>query len=168
MSMLDWNAYRKQLASTIGEIAKAAPDLVKGYRTLVASRATTGALDAKTRELVALAVAVTVRCDGCIATHVELARRTTGRHADRSPTRSASRSWSTRAPRSCTLARTIDAFTRVRRQEPPRRPDRTPPGRATRAISARRYITRAAYTSHAGRSVFDPDLGGARRPPRGG
>jgi alkylhydroperoxidase/carboxymuconolactone decarboxylase family protein YurZ len=67
MSMLDWNAYRKQLASTIGEIAKAAPDLVKGYRTLVASRATTGALDAKTRELVALAVAVTVRCDGCIA-----------------------------------------------------------------------------------------------------
>lgn len=75
MSMLDWNAYRKQLASTIGEIAKAAPDLVKGYRTLVASRSTSGALDAKTRELVALAVAVTVRCDGCIATHVELARK---------------------------------------------------------------------------------------------
>jgi AhpD family alkylhydroperoxidase len=75
MSMLDWNAYRKQLASTIGEIAKAAPDLVKGYRTLVASRATSGALEAKTRELVALAVAVTVRCDGCIATHVELARK---------------------------------------------------------------------------------------------
>jgi len=75
MSMLDWNAYRKQLAWTIGEIAKAAPDLVKGYRTLAASRATTGALDAKTRELVALAVAVTVRCDGCIATHVELAQK---------------------------------------------------------------------------------------------
>jgi AhpD family alkylhydroperoxidase len=75
MSMLDWNAYRKQLATTIGEIGKSAPDLVKGYRALVASRASTGALDAKTRELVALAVAVTVRCDGCIATHVELARR---------------------------------------------------------------------------------------------
>ncbi len=75
MSMLDWNAYRKQLGATIAEIAKTAPDLVKGYKTLVASRATQGALDPKTRELVALAVAVTVRCDGCIATHVELARR---------------------------------------------------------------------------------------------
>jgi AhpD family alkylhydroperoxidase len=35
----------------------------------------TGALDAKTRELVALAVAVTVRCDGCVTTHVELVRK---------------------------------------------------------------------------------------------
>ena len=75
MSMLDWNAYRKQVASAIAEIGKMAPDLVKGYRTLVTSRATTGALDAKTRELVALAVAVTVRCDGCIATHVALAKK---------------------------------------------------------------------------------------------
>lgn len=75
MSMLDWDTYRKQLAATIGEIAKGSPDLVKGYRTLVAARSTSGALDAKTRELMALAVSVTVRCDGCIATHVELARR---------------------------------------------------------------------------------------------
>ncbi len=75
MGMLDWNEYRKQLASTIAEIAKASPDLVKGYRALVGARTTQGALDPKTRELVALAVAVTVRCDGCIATHAELARR---------------------------------------------------------------------------------------------
>ena len=75
MSMIDWNEYRKQLATTIAEIGRAAPDLLKGYRTLVDSRAKSGALDAKTRELVALAVAVTVRCDGCIATHVEQARK---------------------------------------------------------------------------------------------
>lgn len=75
MSMLDWNAYRKQIAAGISEIAKASPDVVKGYRTISAARATTGALDAKTRELVAIAVAVTVRCDGCIATHVALAKK---------------------------------------------------------------------------------------------
>ena len=75
MAMIDWNEYRKQLGSTIAELGRTAPDLVKGYRTLVASHATSGALDSKTRELVALAVAVTVRCDGCITTHVELARR---------------------------------------------------------------------------------------------
>jgi len=75
MSMMDWNGYRKQLASTIAEIAKSSPDVVKGYRMVGAARTSTGALDAKTRELVALAVAVTVRCDGCIATHVEAARK---------------------------------------------------------------------------------------------
>ena len=75
MPMLDWNAYRKQLATTIGEIAKHSPDLVKGYRQLVGAHTAEGALDAKTRELVALAVAVTVRCDGCITTHVDLARK---------------------------------------------------------------------------------------------
>jgi len=75
MSMLDWDGYRKQLAATIAEIAKSAPDLVRGYRMLVTSRAKSGALDAKTRELVAVAVAVTVRCDGCIATHVEQAKK---------------------------------------------------------------------------------------------
>jgi AhpD family alkylhydroperoxidase len=75
MNMMDWNGYRAQLASTIGEIGRSSPDLVKGYRTIAESRAKTGVLEAKTRELVALAVAVTVRCDGCIATHVELARK---------------------------------------------------------------------------------------------
>ena len=75
MSMLDWDGYRKQLAAAISEIAKAAPDLVRGYRMLATSRAKSGALDAKTRELVALAVAVTVRCDGCITTHVDLAKK---------------------------------------------------------------------------------------------
>ena len=75
MSMLNWADYRQQLVTTIAEIAKASPDLVKGYRALASARSTQGALDAKTRELVALAVAVTVRCDGCIATHVDLARK---------------------------------------------------------------------------------------------
>ncbi len=75
MGMLDWNEYRKQLATTIAEIAKLSPDLVKGYRAIAASHATKGTLDAKTRELIALAVAVTVKCDGCITVHVEQARR---------------------------------------------------------------------------------------------
>jgi AhpD family alkylhydroperoxidase len=73
MSMLDWNQYRKQLATTIAEIAKSSPDVVKGYRTIVGAHATDGAIDPKTRELIALAVAVTLRCDGCITTHADLA-----------------------------------------------------------------------------------------------
>jgi AhpD family alkylhydroperoxidase len=75
MSMIDWNVCRQQLAATIAEIAKMSPDLVKGYRELVGAHSAEGALDPKTRELVALAVAVTLRCDGCITTHVDLARK---------------------------------------------------------------------------------------------
>jgi AhpD family alkylhydroperoxidase len=75
MAMLDWNSYRQQLTVRIGEIAKLSPDTIKGYQALSAAGVTTNRLGPKTRELIALAVAVTVRCDGCIAVHTEAAAR---------------------------------------------------------------------------------------------
>lgn len=71
--MLDWNIYRQQLIDTIGQIARLSPDVVRGYNTLSASGSKTNHLDPKTRELIALAVAVSLRCDGCIATHTDAA-----------------------------------------------------------------------------------------------
>ena len=68
--MLDWLQYRKELLGRIGEIGKLSPDTLKGYQTLSAAGGKTGRLDAKTRELISLAVAVTTRCDGCITVHV--------------------------------------------------------------------------------------------------
>lgn len=67
--MLDWNDYRKQLLGRIGELGKLSPDTLAGYQTLSAAGKKTNHLDAKTRELIALAVAVTSRCDGCITVH---------------------------------------------------------------------------------------------------
>jgi AhpD family alkylhydroperoxidase len=69
-TMLDWLQYRKELLGRIGEIGKLSPDTLKGYQTLSAAGEKTGHLDAKTRELISLAVAVTTRCDGCITVHV--------------------------------------------------------------------------------------------------
>lgn len=71
--MLDWNNYRTQILATIGDIAKISPDTVRGYGQLGAAGAKTAHLDAKTRELIALAVAVTRQCDGCITTHTDAA-----------------------------------------------------------------------------------------------
>ena len=68
--MLDWLGYRKELMGRIGDIAKLSPDTVKGYQTLSGAGGKTGHLDAKMRELISLAVAVTTRCDGCITVHV--------------------------------------------------------------------------------------------------
>ncbi|MGN6482635.1 carboxymuconolactone decarboxylase family protein [Luteibacter sp.] len=72
--MLDWVAYKKELMGRIGEIGKLSPDTLKGYQTLSAANAhKEGSLGAKTRELISLAVAVTMRCDGCITVHTDAA-----------------------------------------------------------------------------------------------
>lgn len=71
--MIDWNTYRDELKGRIGEIGKLSPDTVRGYATLSVAGAKTQHLDAKTRELIGLAVAVTTRCDGCITVHVDAA-----------------------------------------------------------------------------------------------
>jgi len=72
--MLDWNNYRAELMERIGDLASASPDTVKGYQMLSSASQKTNALDAKTRELIAMAVAVTTRCDGCISVHSKRAR----------------------------------------------------------------------------------------------
>src|SRR6516165_4296004 len=71
--MLDWNEYRKQLVARIPELGRLTPDTIRGYRELSEAGSKTGKLDAKSRELVALAVAVTRQCDGCIAVHTDAA-----------------------------------------------------------------------------------------------
>ena len=75
MAMLDWNEYRKQILSRVREIGKLSPDTVKGYAELGGAGAKTGHLDAKTRELIALAVAISLRCDGCITVHTAAAKK---------------------------------------------------------------------------------------------
>jgi AhpD family alkylhydroperoxidase len=69
MSMIDWNEYRNQLMANIGDFAKLAPDSVGGYMMASGAGSKTNHLDAKVRQLISLAVAVTTRCDGCISVH---------------------------------------------------------------------------------------------------
>ena len=74
MHMLDWNTYRQQLVTGVGGLGKLNPDIVKGYTTPSRAGQKAGHLDEKTRELIALAVAITLRCDGCITVHTAEAR----------------------------------------------------------------------------------------------
>jgi AhpD family alkylhydroperoxidase len=73
--MLDWNEYRGQLAAGVKEVGQLSPDTVKGYIELSSAGQKKDLLGAKMRELIALAVAVTARCDGCITVHSEAAIR---------------------------------------------------------------------------------------------
>jgi AhpD family alkylhydroperoxidase len=71
--MIDWNEYRKQLTGGVKEIGQLSPDTIRGYMELSAAGQKSNLLGAKTRELIALAVAVSLRCDGCITVHTEAA-----------------------------------------------------------------------------------------------
>lgn len=71
--MQDWNSYRSDLLSKVGDYAKLSPDVMKGLQIMDGGAAKTGHLAPKMHELIALAVAVTTRCDGCIAVHTKAA-----------------------------------------------------------------------------------------------
>lgn len=53
------------------ELRRAIPDVYKGFHDLHHAAFAAGALDVKTKELIALAISVTERCDGCIASHAQ-------------------------------------------------------------------------------------------------
>ena len=75
MHMIDWNAYRAQISTGVGGLAKLSPDTVKGYGVMNGAGQKTSHFDEKTRELIAIAVAISLRCDGCITVHTEAARK---------------------------------------------------------------------------------------------
>lgn len=71
--MQDWNTYRDSLLERVGDYAKLSPEVIRGLVTMDNAAAKTGHLEPKIHELIALAVAVTTRCDGCISIHTKKA-----------------------------------------------------------------------------------------------
>jgi AhpD family alkylhydroperoxidase len=71
--MLDWNEYQKQIQQEIAEIGRTNHEVVIGYRQLSEAGNASNLLGGKVTELIALAVAVTRQCDGCIVTHTDAA-----------------------------------------------------------------------------------------------
>jgi AhpD family alkylhydroperoxidase len=69
----NWNNYHDRVRNGIAGIGRANPDLLRGYRTLGEAGKKADLLGPKIRELIALAVAVTVQCDGCMIVHTEAA-----------------------------------------------------------------------------------------------
>jgi len=68
-------AVLEQLRPLHRELRHAIPDVYKGFAEFHHAAFAAGDLDVKTKELIALAIAVVQRCDGCIASHAEGAAR---------------------------------------------------------------------------------------------
>lgn len=66
-------AIREELRAPTRALRQAIPDVYEGYRGLHDAALASGALDAKTKELIALAIAVSKECDGCVAAHTHAA-----------------------------------------------------------------------------------------------
>ncbi|MBR0653402.1 carboxymuconolactone decarboxylase family protein [Roseomonas terrae] len=71
--MKDWKAYSEALRGRGKELGQLHPEIVKGFVALNNGAAKAAHLDAKMREFISLAVAVTTRCDGCIDAHTRKA-----------------------------------------------------------------------------------------------
>lgn len=57
------------------QLRRVIPDVYQGFGELHRAAFTAGALDTRTKELIALAVGVVEGCDGCIASHAQAAAR---------------------------------------------------------------------------------------------
>ena len=69
----DWPDLAKELSGDIRSLRAGAPEVMKGFSALAQAALKADALDTKTKELIALAISVATRCDGCIAFHAEAA-----------------------------------------------------------------------------------------------
>jgi AhpD family alkylhydroperoxidase len=65
----------KHLSEVNRELRTLIPDAFSGFAHLHKAALAEGALDAKTKELIALAIAIAEQCDGCIASHARNAHR---------------------------------------------------------------------------------------------
>lgn len=69
----DWAALTKDLSAMLREMRGGAPDVMKGFSGMAQAALRADALDTKTKELIALAIGIAVRCDDCIAFHAKAA-----------------------------------------------------------------------------------------------
>lgn len=70
VSVKDFPAHYQELNLWMEKLGAAMPEVMQGFGALHGASIKAGALDSKTKELIALGIAITVRCDGCISYHV--------------------------------------------------------------------------------------------------
>lgn len=68
---MDWKDFMTETEANIGAFSKEAPETVRGFGIMGKAAKTDGALSEKTKEFIALGIAIATRCDSCIGFHVK-------------------------------------------------------------------------------------------------
>jgi len=71
----DYPELARDLSADIAELRKGIPDTMSGFSAMARAATAGGVLDSKTKKLIASAIGVAVRCDGCVAFHAKAAHK---------------------------------------------------------------------------------------------
>lgn len=69
--MGNYKEQAKDVFNFIGTLSKENPGIAEGFVTMHKATGEDKALSGKQKELIALGIAITIRCEGCIACHVQ-------------------------------------------------------------------------------------------------
>lgn len=69
----DYKTYASEMDARLVTLFRGLPGTMKAYRHMMDEATRDGALDSKTKELMALAIAIVAPCEGCIVYHVRAA-----------------------------------------------------------------------------------------------
>lgn len=76
MTTSNWGAFLQETDDRMAALREAMPETARAFGRLAGAATASHALDTKTKELIALAIGITARCDGCVGYHA----RAAGRH----------------------------------------------------------------------------------------
>ncbi len=71
----DWPGMAASLAAPLKELRGGTPEVMQGFSAMARAALAPKTLDGKAKELIALGIAVAIRCDACITFHAEAALR---------------------------------------------------------------------------------------------
>ncbi len=71
MTTPQFKALIQTISSNLAQLHKSQPGAMKGFSDMGKAAMANGSIDAKTKELIALALGVAARCDGCIGFHTK-------------------------------------------------------------------------------------------------
>ncbi len=78
----DWTKIARELSDLMGVTRQGTPETWAGFSAMAKAATAPGALDPKTKELIALALGIAARCDGCLAFHGKAVAQLGGTRAE--------------------------------------------------------------------------------------
>ena len=68
---MDWKSFLNKTKKDFVSLGKEIPDTFKGFSIMGNEAKKSGLIDEKTKEFVALGIAISTRCESCIGLHIE-------------------------------------------------------------------------------------------------
>ncbi|UMR32943.1 carboxymuconolactone decarboxylase family protein [Massilia sp. MB5] len=68
---IEYGELTQEISANLAPLRQGIPHVMKAFNELGKAAIADGALDAKTKELIALAIGVAARCDGCLGFHAK-------------------------------------------------------------------------------------------------